>query len=180
MEPTPSSAALLVLDMQPAMLPPDAAFVARVGQAIAHARAHAIPVLYVVVGYRPGAPECAPRYRSHLREVDMTQFMQIVPALAPQPGELTVVKRRIGAFIGSDLEVVLRSLHIRHLVLAGFSTSGAVLSTVCAAADQDYELTVLADGCLDPDPEVHHVLVNKFFPHRATVLPVADWAADSN
>lgn len=178
MEPTPT--ALLVLDMQPAMLPPDMAFVARVGQAIAHARAHGIPVLYVVVGFRPGAPESAPSHRPRLREVDMTQFMQIAPALTSQPGDLTIVKRRTGAFTGSDLEVVLRALHIRHLVLAGFATSGAVLSTVCAAADQDYELTVLADGCLDPDPEVHQVLTTKVFPRKATVLPVADWTAGTN
>ncbi|MGH3189209.1 MAG: hypothetical protein ACRDOU_19340 [Streptosporangiaceae bacterium] len=33
-----------------------------------------------------------------------------------------------------------------------------VLSTLRQAADLDYRLTVLADGCLDPDPEVHRVL----------------------
>ena len=41
-----------------------------------------------------------------------------------------------------------------------------VLSTLRQAADPDYRLTVLADGCLDGDPEVHQVLLHKVFPGR--------------
>jgi nicotinamidase-related amidase len=49
-------------------------------------------------------------------------------------------------------------------VLAGIATSGVVLSTLRQAADLDYRLTVLADGCLDADPGVHRVLLEKVFP----------------
>ena len=52
-----------------------------------------------------------------------------------------------------------------------------VLSTLREAADQDYELTVLADGCLDNDPEVHRVLTEKVFPMQAAVTTVEEWAA---
>jgi nicotinamidase-related amidase len=86
-----------------------------------------------------------------------------------------VTKRRIGAFAGSDLEIVLRSAGIEALVLAGVATSGVVLSTVRLAADMDYRLTVLADGCADADPEVHRVLTGKVFPRQATVQTVAAW-----
>jgi len=34
---------------------------------------------------------------------------------------------------------------------------------------------VLADGCLDADPEVHRVLMEKVFPRQADVISVADW-----
>lgn len=175
MEPTALKSALLVLDMQPALLPSDDAFRARVAQAVAHARTSGIPVIYVVVGFRPGAPEIQARHRARFSSLDMAEFMQIDPTVAPQPGELTVVKRRTGAFAGTDLEVVLRTLGIGQLVLTGFATSGAVLSTVCAAADQDYALTVLADACLDPDPQVQQTLIEKVFPRKATVLTVAEW-----
>ncbi|RZK61870.1 MAG: cysteine hydrolase [Hymenobacter sp.] len=171
-----SPSALLVLDLQPAMLPLPDDYLARVTQAITHARATGVPVLYVVVGFRTGAPEMPPRHRDWLSSLDPSAFMQIAPAVAPQPGELLVVKRRVSAFTGSDLEQVLRSAGIRHLLLAGVATSGAVLSTVCEASDRDYELTVLADACLDSDEEVHRVLVNKVFPRRGQVLTVADWA----
>jgi hypothetical protein len=35
---------------------------------------------------------------------------------------------------------------------------------------------VLADGCLDPDPEVHQVLLGKVFPRQAEVTTIAGWA----
>jgi nicotinamidase-related amidase len=50
-----------------------------------------------------------------------------------------------------------------------------VLSTLRQAADLDYRLTVLADGCLDADPEVHRVLMEKVFPRQADVVRIADW-----
>ena len=86
-----------------------------------------------------------------------------------------MTKRRISAFTGSDLEVLLRGYGASSLVLAGVATSGVVLSTVRQAADLDFELMVLSDACADRDPEVHTVLTEKVFPKQATVLTVADW-----
>ena len=88
-----------------------------------------------------------------------------------------VVKKRVSAFSGSDLEVLLRSLDVTHLVLTGIATSGVVLSTLREAADKDYRLTVLADGCLDADEEVHRVLIEKVFPRQAEVVSVDEWAS---
>jgi nicotinamidase-related amidase len=45
------------------------------------------------------------------------------------------------------------------------------------AADKDFALTVLADACLDGDPEVHRVLTEKVFPRQAEVLAVDAWIA---
>jgi nicotinamidase-related amidase len=52
------------------------------------------------------------------------------------------------------------------------STNGVVLSTLRAAADMDFRVTVLADGCADPDAEGHRVLLEKVFPRQAEVLTV--------
>jgi nicotinamidase-related amidase len=60
------------------------------------------------------------------------------------------------------------------LILAGISTSGVVLSTVCDGADLDYRLVVLADACADRDPAIQDVLMEKVFPQRATVITVED------
>ena len=81
----------------------------------------------------------------------------------------------MSAFTGSDLEVVLRSGRIEHLVLTGFATGGVVLSTLREAADKDFRLTVLSDGCADRDEEVHTVLLTKVFPRQADVMTVAEW-----
>jgi nicotinamidase-related amidase len=88
-----------------------------------------------------------------------------------------VTKRRVSAFAGSDLEVILRGLRIDHLVLTGIATSGVVLSTLREASDKDYRISVLSDACADRDSEVHNVLMGKVFPRQAEVLTTADWVA---
>lgn len=178
--------ALLVMDLQNIILQhvgDASAYVQNVKKAIAHARAKSIPVIYVVVAFRPGAPEISERNKtfSAYSNKEMwtpefaTQWAEIHADLAPQNGEPVVTKRRVSAFTGSDLEVVLRAKNIEHLVLTGLATSGVILSTVREAADKDYQLTVIADCCVDRDPEVHNVLTTKVFPAQATVIDLDTW-----
>lgn len=95
-------------------------------------------------------------------------------AVAPEPGDIVVRKVRVGAFSTTDLGARLRDVGVDTLVLAGVSTSGVVLSTVRDAADHDYRLYVLEDGCADRDSEVHDLLTHKVFPRQAYVISIAD------
>ncbi len=180
--------ALLVMDMQPAVLAHVAdaeGLLSRVRDALAAARAGGIPVLYVVVRFRPGFPEISARNLAFSRvaerlgtSLDETgPDADVDPRVGREPSEPVVAKRRVGAFSGSDLDVLLRAADVDHLVLAGFSTSGVVLSTVRLAADLDYRLTVLADCCGDRDEEVHRILIERVFPSQAAVMGSAEWAA---
>lgn len=184
MEQKSPNTALLVMDMQDgivAMLPEAAAILSNTNKAIAQAREQKIPVIYVVVGFRQGGPEISlnnkgfAASKERLTNVDMAQFMKVHEDLKSLTDEVVVVKRRVSAFSGSDLEVILRAYSIKHLVLAGISTSGVVLSTLREAADKDYQLTVLSDCCADRDEEVHRVLTIKVFPGQADVLTVEEW-----
>lgn len=179
-----TNTALLVMDMHKGILntfPEAKPLVGNIAKAIKNARDKKIPVIYVIVAFRHGAPEINPNNKSFaaaramFADLDMGQYMKIEAPLTPVEGEVTVIKRRISAFTGSDLEVVLRSQGIRHLVLTGIATSGVVLSTIREAADKDYGLTVLADCCADRDEEVHRVLTTKVFPRQADVLTVEEW-----
>jgi nicotinamidase-related amidase len=140
-----------------------------------------MPVVYVTVGFRHGLPEISTNNKSfsavkeRFASVNAEDFIKIDPRVAPMPDDVHVVKRRVSAFTGSDLEVVLRAKGIGHIVLTGVSTSGVVLSTLREAADKDYRITVLADGCGDPDEEVQRVLTTKVFPRQAEVLDVEEW-----
>lgn len=177
-----AESALLVMDVQRAVVDrfPDPGYLPRLRSAIDTARGRGVPVIYVVVGFRPGYPEVSPRNKVFGRltqspAVD-SRATEIHPDVAPEPGDVIVTKRRVSAFAGSDLDLVLRVGAIDHLVLTGIATSGVVLSTVRQAADLDFGLTVLADGCLDGDPEVHRVLTEKVFPYQAAVTTVANWS----
>ncbi|HWA86479.1 MAG TPA: isochorismatase family cysteine hydrolase, partial [Opitutus sp.] len=153
----------------------------RAGRALAAARAAGLPVIYVKVCFRPGHPEIGERNpafataKESNRYVAGTAEAEIHPAVAPRAGEIVVEKRRVSAFAGSDLEVILRARRIDTLVLCGIATSGVVLSTVRQAADADYRLVVLADACGDRDPEVHRVLTGKVFPRQAEVTSVDEF-----
>lgn len=185
MSDTPTKTALLVMDMQ-------AEITSRYGQredlftpvraALAAAREASIPVIYVAVAFRPGYPEIGPNNRSFFAlkqqisssSTPMTT-VQFHPSIAPEITDIVVTKRRVSAFSGSDLEVVLRAQNITHLVLCGIATSGVVLSTLREAADKDYQLTVLADCCFDSDEEVQRVLLSKVFPRQAEVIQTSAW-----
>lgn len=184
MEQNTENIALLVMDMQAGILRnlPDAiALISNVAKAIANARNNKIPVLYVTVGFRAGSPEISRNNKGfsaakeRFANADMEEFMKIEPALAPLAGEIIIIKRRVSAFTGSDLEVILRAQGIQHIVLTGIATSGVVLSTVREAADRDYRITVLSDCCADGDEEVHRVLTTKVFPRQAEVVVVEEW-----
>lgn len=179
--------ALLVMDLEREVVEhyvTDTSLLERLRGAIETARTVGIPVIFVRLAFRPGHPDVSPRNRAFApiaslpgggfgEDDEATQFH---PALGARPDDAVVIKRRASAFTGSDLEVLLRSMGITHLVLAGVATSGVVLRTLLEAADRDYGLTVLSDGCEDPDEELQRVLMEKIFPSQAEVLTVAEWA----
>ncbi len=182
-----TATALLIMDVQQGIVDRfgggQPGYLAGLGSAITAARGAGIAVSYVTVGFRAGYPEVSPRNKTFAAIARTGRFAagdpagEVHPAVAPAPGEVIVTKRRVSAFAGSDLDMVLRARGTGHLVLAGIATSGVVLSTVRQAADLDYQLTVLADGCLDADPEVHRVLLDKVFPRQADVIRITDWTA---
>ncbi len=176
--------ALLVMDLEMGILntfPGAESYVSKVAVAINHARQRNIPVIYVCVGFRQTKPEISMNNKSfstmkeNIANVDMEAFMKIHPAVEPLQNDVIVTKRRISAFTGSDLEVILRAQNINHIILAGIATSGVVLSTLREAADKDYRITILSDGCADRDEEVHRVLITKIFPRQADVLTIDEW-----
>jgi len=186
---TNQNTALLVMDVQGAtvkMLKDEASFFSSVNKAIQTARNNKMPVIYVVIGFREGYPEASPNNKSFsmmkngMMSFDTEEGIRIHTSVAPQPGDIVITKKRVSAFTGSDLEVVLRSLEIKHLVLTGIATGGVVLSTLREAADKDYILTVLSDCCADRDEEAHRVLINKIFPRQAEVITSEEWFANNH
>jgi nicotinamidase-related amidase len=149
---------------------------ARTASLLVAARTAGMRVIYVVVGFRAGYPEIGASnpifgaIRGTGRFVEGSPGSEVHPAVAPVAGDVVVTKRRVSAFAGSDLEMILRAGGITTLVLAGIATSGVVLSTVRQAADRDYAMVVVEDCCADRDAEVHRVLLEKVLARQATVV----------
>ena len=167
---------LLLLDLQQGIfdrfhIEPD--YVQRVNDARSAAKQADVQTIYVTTSFQSGIPEVSSRNKmiSLVGFVEENDKVAVPADVARIEGEnIVVTKRRVSAFTGGDLEVVLRSLEADSLVLAGITTSGAVLSTLRQAADLDYRITVLEDLCLDPDPDIHRVLVNKVLTSHADVV----------
>jgi nicotinamidase-related amidase len=173
--------ALLVMDVQPGIIDrlneKKDEYHTIVRSAIDAAHKNHIPVIFVVVGFRPGFPEVSADNKifQAMQKAGSEHMILPSPAIKPVGDDVLVTKKRISAFTGSDLEVILRAKEIRHLVLAGISTSGVVLSTLREAADKDFKSTVLSDLCADMDEEVHSVLMRKIFPRQADVINSEEW-----
>ena len=173
--------AVLIMDYQNdivAMLPEKARgpLLDKASEILKAARQAHLPIIYVAVRFRDGYPEinrqnkrfASLKESGRLREG--TMGAEIHARVAPQPGDVVVTKRRVGAFSTTDLEPILRAGNINTLAMFGIATSGVVLSTVRWAADMDYQLVVVADACADGDAEVHRVLTAKVLPTQATVV----------
>jgi nicotinamidase-related amidase len=179
-----SRSAILIMDYQAAVVAGFAtdqeALIKRAAQVLTDARRAGLKIIYIVVNFRPGYPEVSPRNVNFNAVRQSGRFIaeagtEVHPGVAPQPGDITVVKHRVGGFPGTDLDMILRSNDIETLVMFGIATSGVVLSTLRHAADADYRLLVLKDCCSDRDAEVHRVLVDKVFPRQATVITAAEF-----
>lgn len=174
----PRTTTFVFLDFQNGILPrierPEE-ILQRAASVLEAARAAGAGVVFVRVAFRPGYPEVSERNAAWSALKAMGGLLldspetQIVAALAPLATEPVVVKHRVGAFAGTDLVPILRARSSETLVLLGIATSGAVLSTLRHAADEDYRVVVVEDGCADADAEVHRVLMEKVFPRQATV-----------
>lgn len=85
---------------------------------------------------------------------------EVVPELAPQPGEFTVFKHRYSPFENTDLEHLLRNLDVDTLVICGVNTNNCVLCACFEAFNRDYRVIVVEDVCASMNgPDYHDAAI---------------------
>jgi ureidoacrylate peracid hydrolase len=175
-----SSTALLVVDMQNGFLdaggsmakigmPYDALAPAVAGceRLVAAARAAGVPVIFTRYVYMPDysdggilPTELVPQMKEVGSLVNGTWDAEIVPALAPAPGEVVIDKSRPSSFYGTQLEPVLTSQGIRNLVIAGVTTNICVETTARDAGQRDYRVHVVSDATAEFEQARHEHALN--------------------
>jgi ureidoacrylate peracid hydrolase len=164
--------ALLVIDMQNGFVHPKGslpsigitlpdmdAVTAANADLIAAARAANVPVVYTRHVFRDDLLDVPARSRSMLPP-DFTLLVRgswdadVVDELTPEPGDRIIDKNRYDAFLYTDLEVVLRAMGVRRLLVTGVVTSVCVESTVRSAEQRDFDVYVASD-CTSAEPALH-------------------------
>jgi nicotinamidase-related amidase len=80
---------------------------------------------------------------------------QIVPELAPLPGEVVVTKTTDSALTGTNLRLLLLNMGVTHVVCTGIFTDQCVSSTVRSLADESFDVIVIEDACAAGTMDLH-------------------------
>jgi nicotinamidase-related amidase len=125
-------------------------------------RGHGVLPIYIQNTLLPGRTSDSPaRLRSQMRfwnvqddpdalpqsVIDGSWGQQVIPEIEPQKADIIVKKHRSSAFIGTDLDMVLRSNGIKTVLVTGLATEACVESTARDALFFDY-YTVIVDDCV--------------------------------
>lgn len=98
---------------------------------------------------------------------------EVVAPLTPQPGEHTIFKHRYSPFDNTDLDLLLRNLGVRTLVVVGVNTNNCVLCTCFDGFNRDYRIIVARDVCASMNGTEYHEAALKL------IEAALGWVVDS-
>jgi len=188
----PARTALLIWDLENAIAPNAFNYqeiVANLKTLAAAARAAGVQVFYSVQTNYSAHEEAAPWIRVRMKranvsdprellakEKDDPHGREIVDGLKPERGDIVFHKRRPDGFVGTDLDLMLRSRGVKAVVIGGVATEGGVEGTARTGRNLGYDMIVLRDGSGSRSRENHDLalkLMERMFLDIATAAEVA-------
>jgi len=192
MKPNPTRSALLVIDMENGFVEPEGGHCIRFAKstvpacvrAVETAREKGIPVFFVKRIYRTdgsdveltrhaawvaGGRACAPASVG-------PNSAQAPEGLRPQAGDYTIIKPRWSAFFQTELDLLLRRLDVRTVILTGTTTPNCVRTSCYDAISLEYNTVVLTDCCSSQTEEIQRVNLEDMGRSGAILMDSAAFA----
>jgi nicotinamidase-related amidase len=163
--------ALLIIDMQndfvldgrPLKVAGATAVIPKIQAVLLAFRQRSLPVFHVLRVHRSDGSDVEiirkERFRTHPFAVAGTKGAAVIDELIPLPGEYVLSKVRMSAFIGTELDLMLRSLGVTTLFVCGIQTPNCIRTTVFDAIAYNYPVVLIDDATGASSEEVHRANV---------------------
>ncbi|QKY71808.1 cysteine hydrolase [Lentibacillus sp. CBA3610] len=99
---------------------------------------------------------------------DGTDAVEIFDQIKPEKGDIVIDKYRWSSFYDTSLDLMLRNMGIKHLIMGGFVTDGCLMTSVFDAFFRDYQVNLIKDMCGTTNEGAH----------MASIMIMANWVYD--
>ena len=94
--------------------------------------------------------------------------------VSPGDGEAVVIKNRFSGFVGTNLNIILRTLSVQSLLFAGVSTETCVESTLRDGLFHEYYVSLVEDCAASYCPEAHTASARSIGENFGTIVRSPD------
>jgi len=174
----PASTALVLIDLQQGIVAMPTAphsgpqVLERAASLLAKFRAVGAVRVLVHVGFAADGKDLPPQLVDQPMGGGLArspEFFTFAPQIAPQSGEVVILKHQWGAFYGTELDLQLRRRGVKTIVIGGISTNMGVESTARDGWERSYNVVLVEDAMAAMSAEAHQFAVKQIFPRLGWV-----------